>query len=165
MVDVTPDRPKIVIRIPKEQISFLAGKTKYSYDEIKDKVQEYLEYLKENITSDLKVWIDLHVPKRTGQLRHFLKLWLDGSNIYKNVLRIIFGTYLPYADAVEQMTTGMVRHSGQKGYVYYSNIFQIRGPVTLDDPQAVGHYFSMLIEYAEERAQYWISQGKAMMWS
>jgi len=165
MVDVTPTKPKIVIRIPKEQISFLAGKTKYSYEQIKGKVQEYLEYLKDNITNDLNVWIDINVPKRTGQLRHFLKLWLEGSNIYKNVLRIIFGTYLPYADAVEAMDTGMVRHFGQRGYVYYTNIFKIRGPVTLDDPQAVGHYFTELIAYAEERSHYWISQGKSMMWT
>jgi len=164
MVDVTP-KTRITIRVGKQKIGYIAGKTKLSYEQVRERIQGYLEYLKENITNDLKTWIDINVPKRTGQLRYLLKQWLDGSNIYKNVLRIIFGTNLPYADAVEAMDTGMVRHFGTPGYVYYPNIFGIRGRVTLMDPLAIGRYFTELIAYAEERSQYWISQGKAMMWS
>ena len=74
-------------------------------------------------------------------------------------------TNLDYASTVDSMATGNVRHTGQKGYVYYPNIFGIRGPVILDDPQAIGSFFTELIYYAEQRAQYWISQGKSMMWT
>lgn len=164
MVDVTP-KTRITIRVPKTQITYIAGKTELSYEQVTERIQEYLEFLKEHIIADVKVWIDKHVPKRTGQLRHFLKEWLDGSNITKNVLRIILGTYLPYADAVEGMDTSQVRHTGQKGYVYYPNIKGIRGPVILFDPSAVGHYFTEILEFMEEVAQLWIAKGKSMMWN
>ena len=65
---------------------------------------------------------------------------------------------------VNEMITSMVRHTGQKGYVYYPNIFGIRGPVILNDPQAIGAYFTELIKFAEQTAQTWIAKAKHMMW-
>lgn len=163
MVDVTP-KTRITIKVAKDQISYLAGKTKLSYDQTVERIQAFLEYLKKEITSDLKIWINRNVPKRTGQLRALLIQWLEGSNIYKNVLRIIIGTNLPYAGDVNEMTTAMVRHQGEKGYVYYPNIYGIRGKVILMDPMAIGGYFTALLDYAESTALIWIAKAKGMMW-
>ena len=164
MVDTTP-KERITIKIPAKQISYIAGKTKLSYEQVVSRIGEFLEFLKVKITEDLNAWIDRFVPKRTGQLRYMLKKWIEGSNIYKNVLRIIIGTNLPYASDVNAMVTSMVQHHGEKGYVYYPNIFGIRGPVRLIDPEAIGKFFTELISYAEERTQVWISKAKSMMWS
>ena len=94
-----------------------------------------------------------------------LKKWLDGSSIYKNVLRIVVGTNLPYASDVNDMVTSMVSHSGEKGYVYYANIFGIRGPVILNDPSAVGSFFTALLLFMEERAKIWIGKAESMVWN
>lgn len=162
MVDVTP-QTRITIKVAKSEIFYISGKTKLSYGEIVGRIQMFLEFLKENITNDVKNWIDRYVPKRTGQLREMLKRWVDGSNIYKNVLRIVVGTNLPYASVVNEMTTDMVRHSGEIGYVYYPNLFGIRGKIQLWDPEAIGAFFTVLLEYMKERAELWIARGKEML--
>ena len=160
MVDVSP-KERITIRVPVSQIKYIAGKVELSYGEVVERIQEFLEYLKEKIITEGNEWIDTYVPKRTGQLRALLKLWLGGSTISKNVLRIVLGTNLPYAEDVNDMTTDMVQHSGETGYVYYPNIFGIRGKVRLNDPQAIGGFFTELMKYMEERTHTWIDIAKS----
>ena len=128
----------------------MAKNSKYSYEEIVKLIKLILDdVLRDTITS-LELWIDSKVPKRTGQLRHMLKKWLKGSNVYKGVLRMLLKTNLEYAEDVSQMTTSQVRHHGEKGYVYYDNIFGIRGRVILDDPRAVGSFWDKMKDYTKE---------------
>jgi len=149
----------ITIRVPRAQIDYVAGKMKISYEQVQDRMREFLEYIQEEMTKELILWINLYVPVRTGQTAWYLIDMLKGSNIYKNILRIVLASHVPYAEELEAMDDTNVQHFGEKGYVYYNNRFGIRGPVILYDPQAKGHYFSELVAYAEERAPVWISRG------
>lgn len=159
MADLSP-QTRITIKVQKDQITYLANKTEMSYEDIKIRIRWMLEFIKKNLLDELIKWIDVYVPKRTGQLRELLKQWLNGSNIANQVLRIVIGTNLPYAGRVEGMETLNVRHTGEVGYVYYPNIFGIRGKVLLQDPSAVGHFFTELMKFAVDRAYFWVDQGK-----
>jgi len=142
---------KAKISVPKAQISYMANNSKYTYQQILVLIQNILQDVLADTKKELEIWIDSKVPKRTGQLRAMLKLWMGGSNIYKGILRLILGTNLTYAEDVAQMTQSQVRHQGEVGYVYYPNIFGIRGRVILNDPRAVGSFWNKMIEFAKER--------------
>lgn len=149
----------IKIRVPTAQIKYIANKMKIDYEQVKDRMLEFLEYIQEQMITELILWINIYVPVRTGQTAWYLIDMLKGSNIYKNILRIVLASHVPYAEELEEMEDFNVQHFGERGYVYYPNRFGIRGPVVLYDPQAKGHYFTELVKYAQERAQVWISRG------
>jgi len=142
---------KAKVSVPKAQISYMVKNSKYSYQEIIQLIQLILNDVLSDTKKDLEIWIDSKVPKRTGQLRHMLKQWLGGSNIYKGLLRLVMGTNLEYVEAVDDYTTSQVRHRGEVGYVYYPNIFGIRGRVILNDPRAIGGFWDKMIDFAKEQ--------------
>jgi len=142
---------KVKVDVPKAQITYMVKNSKYSYDQIVVLIQNILQDVLDDTKKELEIWIDSKVPKRTGQLRQMLKLWMGGSNITAGILRLVLGTNLPYAEDVDQFTTPQVRHHGEIGYVYYPNIFRIRGKVILEDPQAIGGFWDKMIEFAKER--------------
>lgn len=142
---------KVKVNVPKAQITYMVKNSKYTYEQMIQLIQLILQDVLDDTKKDLETWIDSKVPKRTGQLRAMLKLWLGGSNITKGILRLVLGTNLAYAEKVAEMTTSQVRHSGEVGYVYYPNIFGIRGRVILDDPRAIGFFWDKMIEFAKEQ--------------
>ena len=150
MADIKPGT-KTKVSVPKAQISYMAKNSKYTMDQIRVMIQQILELVLNTTIVELEIFIDNIVPKRTGQLRKTLKDWLKGSNVYKGVLRLIMGTNIPYAEDVAEMTTSQVRHNKEVGYVYYPNIFGIRGRVILDDPRAQGRFWDKMLEFAKER--------------
>ena len=147
---ITP-KTREKVHVPKAQISYMAKNSKYSYEQLVVMIQQILELVLNTTKAELEIYIDNIVPKRTGQLRAMLKQWLNGSNIYKGVMRLVMGTNLKYAEDVNKMTTSQVRHNKEVGYVYYPNIYGIRGRVILDDPRAQGSFWDKMLEFAKER--------------
>ena len=143
---------KVKVNVPKAQITYMAKNSIYTYQQMVQLIQLILEDVLTDTKKDLVIWIKSKVPKRTGQLRKDLIEWLDGSTISKGILRVVMGTYLPYAEDVAQMSQAQVRHSGEIGYVYYPNKMGIRGRVILDDPRAVGYFWDKLMTFAKDRA-------------
>lgn len=144
------------IGVQKAQIKYIAGKNKnLSYEQVLNLIINLLEEVLELTLIDLEVWIEKYVPKRTGQLRDNLLRNIRSSRVRNGVLRIIIATSIDYAAQVNEMTTAEVRHdstdrehSGKKAYAYYYGHY---GPITLDDPDAIGSFFDKLGEYAKER--------------
>jgi len=150
MVSIKPGT-KVKVDVPKAQISYMVKNSKYTYEQMTELIKLILQTVLDDTKKDLELWIESKVPKRTGQLRAMLKLWLGGSNVTNGIMRLVMGTNLEYAEDVAQMTTSQVRHHGEKGYVYYPNIFGIRGKVILNDPQAIGYFWDKMIEFAKDR--------------
>ena len=142
---------KVKVAVPKAQISYMAKNSKYSAVQIKIMIQQILDLVLNTTKAELKIYINNIVPKRTGQLRAKLIEWLNGSNVYKGIMRLVMGTNLPYAEDVNEFTTSQVRHNNEVGYVYYPNIFGIRGKVILNDPRAQGRFWDKMLDFAKER--------------
>ena len=140
------------------EIKYIAGSYELTYDEVLDQVQELLKDILQNTTIELIEWIKKKVPKRTGQLRHSLIANLESSRVQKGLMRIILGTNIDYAKFVTDMSTSQVAHSGEVGYAYYYGNY---GRITLNDPEAIGHFFRELIFYAKERTQLNLAKAKA----
>lgn len=149
---------KVRVDVPKAQISYMVKNSDYSHDEIVQLIQLILEDVLRDTKAALEEWIDSKVPKRTGQLRFMLKTWMGGSSVGENIMKLILGTNLPYAEDVSKMTTSQVRHNNEWGYVYYTNIFGIdsktrpRGhkKIRLHDPRAIGFFWEKMLEFAKE---------------
>jgi hypothetical protein len=148
------------IEVPKAQIRYMAKNSSYTYDQILGMIDNILKDVLDTTVKDVEIWIDFRVPKRTGQLRHFLKMWLKGSNFGQGMLTILLSAAgVEYAEDVNKMTTSNVRHNNEWGYVYYDNIFGInsktrpRGSkkILLNDPRAVGSFFDKMIEFTKHR--------------
>ena len=147
------------VSIPKPRIEWVASKMHITYEEVLSKLNELLQYVKDNTITEVKLWIDRFVPKRTGQLRTDLKEWIEGSILSNYVLRVTLGTYIPYAAALNEFNTAQVRHAGEVGYVYYPNKPGIRGRVILWDPEAIGNYFGKLVEYTKNVVMKYATMG------
>lgn len=88
------------------------------------------------------------VAKRTGQLQESLIANLKSSRRRGSITRIILGTHLDYAEAVDNMTTNQVRHYNEDGYAYYYGHY---GKIILNDPEAEGKAITKLITYVGKR--------------
>ena len=150
----------LTVSVPSAQIKYMAKSTAYNYEQIVLLIDSILKDVLDTTVKDVEFWIDHRVPKRTGQLRHFLKMWLNGSNYGQGILQIILSASgVDYAEDVNKMTTSQVRHNGELGYVYYPNIFAIssktrpRGSkkIALNDPRAIGFFFDKMIEFTKHR--------------
>ena len=153
-------KEKLTISVPKSQIRYMAKSTSYSYNQILVIIDNILKDTLDTTVKDIEFWIDNRVPKRTGQLRHFLKMWLNGSSFGQGMLNIILSAAgIDYAEDVNKMTQSQVRHNNEYGYVYYDNIFGInsktrpRGSkkILLNDPRAIGFFFDKMVEFAKHR--------------
>jgi len=149
-MSITPST-KIKIGLPVIQIKFLAKSNELSYDEVLDTINDMLLYVLDELIHELEIWIKTKVPKRTGQLRDSLIANLHSSYVKLGLMRIILGTNLDYAEAVNEMSTQTVRHSGELGYAYY---YGEHGKIILNDPQAIGGFFDALLSYAKERCMF-----------
>lgn len=127
-----------------------------------------LLYVLEELLIELEDWINKFVPKATGQLRNSLIKNLKSSRVKKGLMHLVLGTDIGYAEKVADMSTRMVRHSGEERYVYY---YGEHGKITLWDPEAIGNFFEEFVKFAEERSinitqraidQYFKGTGKLM---
>lgn len=144
------------IGIQKARIEYIVGKTKgLNYEQVIEIIKSFLEEILELTLVDMEAWIETYVPKRTGQLRDNLLRNIRSSRVRDGVLRIIISTSIDYAEKVNEMTTAQVQHegtdrehSGKKAYAYYYGHY---GPITLNDPDAIGSFFDELVAFAKER--------------
>ena len=149
--------PKTRFKIPLRaaDIKYLVEGSEYTYDEIKELISDMLNDVLTQTLLDINIWIDYHVPKRTGKLRFSLKKNLQSSNVSRNILKLIMGTAVDYAKEVNKMTQGQVRHTGTNkendGSWAYANYWGHSGRIYLDDPQAVGHFWDKLLSFTKER--------------
>ncbi len=154
--------------LPVIKIRYIAKKTEMEYPEVLALFHNMLLYVLDELLSELRIWINTKVPKRTGQLRQSLLDNLESSNVKKGLMRLVLGTHLTYAPDVADMSTSQVRHSGEIGYAYY---YKKSGRLVLDDPQAIGDFWNELMDYAQERTmsilqraidEYFAGTGKLM---
>lgn len=148
-MSITPST-KIKIGLPVAQIKYLAKGNALTYEEVLTLLHDMLLYVLDELMAELRDWINTKVPKRTGQLRDNLLRNLESSNVKKGLMRLVLGTNIDYAPDVAEMTTSQVRHSGEVGYAYYYGKF---GRMILDDPEAIGNFWDVLIAYAKERTK------------
>ena len=133
------------------EIKYLAKGNVLTYAEILALLHNMLLYVLDELLFELRIWIKSKVPKRTGQLRENMLRHLETSNVKKGLMRIVIGTNIDYAPKVAEMTTTMVRHVNEVGYAYY---YGKSGKIMLNDPQAIGNFWEVLLEYAEERTMF-----------
>lgn len=152
------------IGIEKDRIKYIAKNTPLTYMQVVSRINDMLVYIQDEIMFLMNIWIEQHVPKRTGQLQHVLKESLKQSSIKWGMLKIILGTRLDYADAVNQMSAATVRHFGQMGYGNYG-MFAYQGKRPLMDPHAAGYFFDALLGYLQEITQSILSKAIAQFFS
>lgn len=140
------ERPKI--GLPVIEIRYLAKGNPLSFEEILSMVHNMLLYVLDELLVELEGWINRFVPKATGQLRESLIKNLKSSEVKKGLMRLVLGTHISYAQRVAEMSTAMVRHSGEERYVNY---YGERGKIRLWDPEAIGNFFEEFVKFAEER--------------
>lgn len=150
MATITP-ATRFKVGIPKTQITYIAKNVHLNYQDVLLRIRTMLNDLLVAILDDLTLWIKTYVPKRTGQLQENLIRHLESSTVITkgNLLRIVLGTNIDYAEAVNEMVTTQVRHMGEVVRVYYYGYHGEK--IVLNDPEAVGHFFDELLKYAKER--------------
>ena len=146
--------------VTKSDIKYIIGQqTDLEHNQVKDLIIDILEQTLDLTIADLEEWIDSKVAKRTGKLRDDLKLELNSSFVRDTLLSLKLGTHIEYAKFVAEMSTAMVRHSGEVGTAYYGGV---SGDIMLNDPQAIGNFFVKLIKFAKERLEINFAKAKAM---
>ena len=151
------------IGIKKAAIKYIAGKNiNLSYEDVLKVINDILNEVHVAVLEDMEDWIEVKVPKRTGQLRANLIQNIQSSRVRNGVLRIIIATSIDYASKVNEMTTSQVmhggthkEHSGKWAYAYYYGHY---GRIFLLDPGAVGNFFDALVEFAKERALFHLAR-------
>jgi len=133
--------------------------TKLSYNQVKQVIDNILDETLSLTVPEIEEWIEDNVPMRTGKLRRDLRLELSSSFVSKMLLRLKLGTHITYAEFVEEMSTSMVAHTNQWGYAYYGGY---HGKVLLNDPDAIGKFFTEMIKYSKERLEVNFAKAKAM---
>ena len=144
----------------KARIIFKVGnKILNSADEVKALIQDALNEALIETIFEVEIWIDIHIPKRSGDLIENIKKFLRKSIPPPSTIgelrgvRLVLGAGadVKYAMYVNKMTSSMVRHLGtwreHSGALAYSK----GSPVYLDDPRAVGFFFDKMVDFAVER--------------
>ena len=152
---------KAKVGISVDDIKYIVGKSSYTYEEVVTTIRNLLGMVLRETIHDIELWIDNKVPKRTGALRKNLKLMLRTSKVVGNIMKLIIGTSIEYAERVNEYTTGQVRHfdttrehSGKKAYSPGGI------PIRLNDPQAVGFFYDKLLEFTKERVLINLAKAK-----
>lgn len=143
-----PTKIREKVAIEDTLIKYIIGKEEVTYNEAKAVIRSILQETLDLTLEELQDFIDTKVPKRTGQLRDNLARHILSSRVTDTALKLRYGTGVDYASYVNEMTTEQVRHHGEKGYAYY---YGHAGPIILNDPEAIGHFFDKMGEYAHER--------------
>ena len=148
------------INFNKEKITYAAGQIQnLSKTQIEQLVQTILETTLQLVVADVKKWIQIYVPKRTGQLQDNLLANFQSSYIQNGrILKLKLGTNIDYAQFVNKMPAAMVQHAGDLAYAYY---YGVHGKIILNDQMAQGHYHGIMLMYARDRLRFHLKDTKA----
>ena len=133
------------------ELQYLAKSNLVSYPILLQIFDDMLLYIKDEVIFELTMWINLKVPKRTGQLRDTLIDTLNTSTAGTGELKIELGSFVEYASDVDIMRTFKVRHFNEWGTAYY---YGHSGRILLNDPFAVGEFWERLQVHAHERLSF-----------
>ena len=113
------------------EILFLIKSNLLKYDNVLQTIQDMLQYVLDELSGLLTVWINSKVPKDTGLLRSDIENSLKtNSEISTYILKMLLKTDLEYAERVAAMDTWQVRH--------------------VVDPEAIGNFWMELELYIKE---------------
>jgi len=141
------------------KIKYIAGKSKFSYGQLIQFIQDIMNETLELTIQETKEWIWEFVPLRSGDLQDNLIEFLEkskpppsNSTGLRNVRLILgAGKDVKYARYVNEMDASMVQHNNtwleHSGFPAYSKGVR----VLLHDPDAVGFFFDKMVAYAVER--------------
>ena len=113
------------------EILFLAKSNLLTYDNVLLTIQDMFQYVLEELSTLLTIWINTKVPKDTGLLRSdILNSLKNNSEVSIYMLKMLLNTDLEYAERVAAMDTFQVRH--------------------IVDPEAIGNFWMELELYTKE---------------
>ena len=124
---------KFAIQVGEQvpEILFLAKSNLLTYDNVLLTIQEMFQYVLEELSTLLTIWINTKVPKDTGLLRSdILNSLKNNSEVSIYMLKMLLNTDLEYAERVAAMDTFQVRH--------------------IVDPEAIGNFWMELELYTKE---------------
>ena len=153
------------------EIKYKLGKKQdFTADQVKSLIQGALNECLEWTIEETEIWIDNHVPERSGDLKDSLLKFLRRSrpppaaaNELRGIRLILgVGAEIDYAKYVNKMTIANVRHLGtwrehyidyitKKGKAHHPLAYSKGKPVYLDDPRAIGFYHDQMIDFSKER--------------
>lgn len=137
--------------LTESELLYLTKSNLVSYPELLLIFDDMLSYIKDELIFELSLWINIKVPKRTGQLRDSLINTLNTSTAGNGELKIELGSVIGYASDVDGMMTLRVRHFQEWGTAYY---YGHSGKILLNDPFAIGEFWIELQDYAQERISF-----------
>ena len=161
-------RTRAVVPLKDIDVKYVIGKSKLTHEQVITFIMDIMNETLELTIKECEEWIDKYVPKRSGDLIESLKKFLNKSKPppttvgeLRNVRLILgAGADVKYAKYVMEMTDAMVQHegtwfehSGKRAYSKGERVF-------LDDPDARGGFFDMLVIYAIERLRMNLSKIK-----
>ncbi len=127
------------------------GNPLLSEREVENIVVKILKETFQLVVRDVVKWINKFVAKRTGQLRENLILNLASSRTKNYTMVFVLLTSINYAEQVVNYKTSQVRHKNSKrehsGKWAYANYGGHSGRITLNDPQAITNFFTMMVRY------------------
>ncbi len=148
------------------------GNPLLSEREVENIVVKILKETFQLVVRDVVKWINKFVAKRTGQLRENLILNLASSRTKNYTMVFVLLTSINYAEQVVNYKTSQVRHKNSKREHYtvtymrkgrgkkkigkgkvtkhpyaYANYGGHSGRITLNDPQAITNFFTMMVRY------------------
>ena len=113
------------------EILFVVKSNLLKYDNVLQTIQDMLQYVLDELSTLLTIWINSKIPKDTGLLRSdILKSLRENSEITAYILKMLLKTDLEYAERVAAMDTFQVRH--------------------IIDPEAIGNFWMELELYTKE---------------
>jgi len=155
-----PTKTYYEVGIGKKDITYIAGnQSKLNRQQVNQLVDNILDQTLDLTIMDLEIWIESKVAYRTGKLQKDLKLELNSSFVRNSLLKLKLGTHISYAKFVNEMTMATVRHVNEVGYAYYGGK---SGKLILNDPRAIGQFYTKMVIYAKERLEYNFVKAKAM---
>lgn len=148
------------VNFNKSKITYAAGQLQnLSKTQVELLVQTILETTLQLTKMDCRKWIQMYVPRRTGQLQDNLLANLESSFISRNnFLKLVLGTNVDYAQYVNKMSAMQVQHAGTSAYAYY---YGNHGRIILNDPMAQGHFFGIMLMYARDRLRFHLKNVKS----
>jgi len=143
---------KATIAVTKKEITLIAGNMRLSKSQLITIIQNILTDTLRATLTDVAAWINKFVPKATGLMRDSLSKVLAKSRIKGTILKIMMGSSLYYIDRLNKMSTSQVRHAGVMGYASVNELWK-GGKIMLNDPQAIGQFYTKLLAYIKTRTK------------
>jgi len=143
----------------KPKITYIAGQlTNLTKQQVEQLISAILRDTLFLVKMDVRRWVELYVPYRTGQLQQNILDNFESSFSDAEQLKIYLGANVDHARFVNKMDQSNVQHSAEIGYAYYNGY---HGKIMLNDPTAQGHFFGIMVMYARDRLRFHLSNVKS----